>query len=68
MAKENKQCIIDECDGERKSRGLCMAHYAHAKELVIKKEYTWDKLEEIGVSLKPQRGRKKEMFKKALGK
>lgn len=40
------KCLVPNCNKMAKHRGLCNSHYAYVRLLVVKKETTWQKLEE----------------------
>lgn len=44
-------CIIGDCTGWRKSRGLCFRHYQLAYNAVRKHAVTWEVLEHKGAAL-----------------
>lgn len=46
-----KKCVIKECDGKRRARGLCPACYQRAKALVNSGVRTWDQLVKQKVAL-----------------
>ena len=45
------KCLVPECDGEVRSRGLCAACYSAAVKMVRNKETTWAEIIENGLAL-----------------
>lgn len=45
----NNKCIIKGCYRTANRNGLCLVCYNRAKKKVMKKETTWEKLEELGL-------------------
>ncbi len=48
------KCLIDECDGVAKIRGLCPICYQAAASAIKKYNTTWEELESAGLANEPQ--------------
>lgn len=68
MAKETKRCLIDGCERDAKTRGLCANCYAAAFREVKSEDndLTWERLEALGLANSARRIRRKSAFMDAL--
>lgn len=55
--KNNKKCLVEVCEKNAKTRGLCKNCYAIAHIKVRRNHVTWEQLELLGMSLKLQENR-----------
>lgn len=62
-----EKCIIENCENFRMVRGLCTNCYGTAGKLVARKETSWEKLEEVHLSI-PLRKLKTSKFQEAYSK
>lgn len=60
------QCIIDGCEKEAKTRGLCNGCYGSALRAVKSRLATWDELVSAGLALGAKRASDPSMFSQAL--
>ena len=42
------KCLVDDCDRDAKTRGLCALHYETARQLVYNRETSWKELVQRG--------------------
>jgi len=59
-----KKCLLDFCEREATSRGLCNTHYNWVRERVARGQYSWEELESLGMVQPPRVDVQSEMKKK----